>query len=378
MGSKGISGKPVKEHDDIVKQILRVTGAIVLGKSSTSEYGFLPCGETLFGDTHNPWNTAYSTGGSSAGSAALVAAGVVPFAHASDGGGSIRIPASCNGLMGLKPSRMRNITSPTASLVPINIAEDSILSRSVRDTAKYYAGLELYHQEKSLLPIGHVQGAGKKRLKIALFTESPAGIESHDSVKDAVEKTGLIFEKCGHQVEYISSPFRHGFSRDFIFYWSYLAFMNHLGELMKKGSGYNPLKVTRFTKELSSVFPLLSPGTGGALNRLRKFEKYYHKQFDQYDVLLSPVQSHPPPKLGHFGPHENGIDILMRLNAYINFTPVQNITGAPAISLPMGFSRDGLPIGVQIAAEIGAERKLLKLAFEIEAEAGFATTPFFK
>jgi amidase len=378
MGCKGVSNKPVKEHDEVVRQILSVTGAVVLGKSTTSEFGFLPCGETLFGDTHNPWNTAYSTGGSSAGSAALVAAGVVPFAHASDGGGSIRIPASCNGLVGLKPSRKRNVTSMTASLVPINIAEDGILSRSVRDTANYYAGLERYHREKSLPPIGHVQGPGKKRLKIALFTESPAGIESHDSVKDAVIKTGQILEKTGHQITYISSPFRHEFSRDFIFYWSYLAFMNHLGELIKKGTGYNPLKVTRFTRELSGIFPFLSPGTGAALSRLRKFEQYYYKQFDQYDVLLSPVLSHPPPKLGHFGPHVNGIDILMRLNAYINFTPVQNITGAPAISLPMGFSREGLPIGVQLAAENGAERKLLELAFEIEAEGGFASTPFFR
>src|SRR5690606_22826210 len=106
----------------------------------------LPCGESLQnGDTHNPWNTGYSTGGSSAGAGALVAAGVVPFAHASDGGGSIRIPAACCGLVGLKPSRGRNITSPTAKFVPINLVEDGILSRSVRDTANYWTAVEQYY-----------------------------------------------------------------------------------------------------------------------------------------------------------------------------------------------------------------------------------------
>ena len=144
-GSSAIKPKPAKKNDKIVDQILAITGSIILGKSSTSEFGLLPCGESLQnGETRNPWNINHSTGGSSAGSSALVAAGVVPFAHASDGGGSIRIPASCCGLVGLKPTRGRNITS-ASQIVPIDIAQDGIVSRTVRDTANYIAGLEQYH-----------------------------------------------------------------------------------------------------------------------------------------------------------------------------------------------------------------------------------------
>lgn len=374
-GSSAFKVKPAKKNDKIVDQILSITGSVILGKSSTSEFGLLPCGETLqHGETRNPWNTDHSTGGSSAGACALVAAGVVPFAHASDGGGSIRVPASCCGLVGLKPSRGRNIISMT-QLVPLDITQDGIVSRTVRDTAAYMAGLEQYHKNPDLLPIGQVLHAGKKRLRIAMFTKSSTGVDSHSDVTDAVLQTGKLCEQLGHEVSYIGNPFEHKITRDFMIYWSFLSFAAMLNEYVTVGLSFNHFKTAKFTKQLGGFFPLLSVRAATSIRNLKNHTNDYNQLFEKYDVLLSPTLSHPAPPIGHFGTEVDTIDVIMKLNSYINFTTTQNITGAPAISLPMGLSRDGLPVGVQFAAMKGEERKLLELAFELEASKGFLTIP---
>jgi amidase len=374
-GSSAFKVRPAKKNDKIVDQLLSVTGSVVLGKTSTSEFGLLPCGETLqHGDTHNPWNTEHSTGGSSAGSAALVAAGVVPFAHASDGGGSIRIPASCCGLVGLKPSRGRNITSIT-SITPIDIAQDGMLSRTVRDTANYYAALEKYYSNPNLPEIGHVKNPGKKRLHIALFTKSSVGMECQEDIKDTVLDVGKLCEQMGHKVTYINNPFEHSITRDFMLYYSFLSFASMIAEYAALGFDYDHSKTAKFTKELGAVFPLLSIKAPGSFSNLRRHKRDYNNLFELfgYDILLSPTLSHTPPLIGYFGTEVDSIDVIMKLNNYVNFTTTQNITGAPAISLPLGISRNGLPIGVQFATETGQERKLLELAFELEAAVPFKT-----
>lgn len=370
-GSSALKVVPAKKNDKIVEQFLTITGSIILGKSSTSEFGLLPCGETLqHGETRNPWNTDHSTGGSSAGSCALVAAGIVPFAHASDGGGSIRIPASCCGLVGLKPSRGRNSTS-ASQIVPIDIAQDGIVSRSVRDTASFIAGLEKYHKKEKLLPIGYVAHAGKKRLHLALFTNSSTGIESHSDVTNTVLETGKLCEQLGHKVSYIKNPFEHKITRDFMVYWSFLSFASMLSEYASKGFSFNHFKTAKFTKQLGGFFPLLSIRAATSIKNLKNHTNDYNKLFEKYDVLVSPTLSHPAPPIGHFGTEVDTIDVIMKLNSYVNFTTTQNITGAPAISLPLGMSSEGLPIGVQFAAMLGEERKLLELAFEIESAQPF-------
>jgi amidase len=371
-GSRGFKIKNAKKNDKIVDQLLKLTGSVILGKSSTSEFGLLPCGETLqHGETRNPWNTDHSTGGSSAGAAALVASGVVPFAHASDGGGSIRIPASCCGLVGLKPTRGRNITSRTA-IVPVNIAEDGMVSRSVRDTANYYAGLEKYYSNPSLPAIGLVTHPGKKRLSIGMFTKSSAGMDSHGDVSDATLEAGKLCEQLGHHVSYIDNPFSHSVTRDFLVYWSFLSFGSMLSEYATNGFSFNQVKTAKFTKQIGSVFPLLSFRAARSIRNLKNHAEDYNKLFEQYDILLSPTLSHPAPPIGHFGTEVDTLEVIMKLNSYVNFTTTQNITGAPAISLPLGMSRDGLPIGVQFAALPGQERMLLELAFEIEEAKHFA------
>jgi amidase len=369
-GCAGIKPEPAKKDDKITGQF-RNAGFNLLGKSATSEYGFLPCGENLqSGITRNPWNPGHSTGGSSAGAGALVAAGVVPIAHASDGGGSIRIPAACCGLIGLKPSRGRNSFSPTAKVVPIDIVEDGVVSRTVRDTANYYAALEKYFSNKHLPPIGQVTSPGKKRLRIGMFVQSPAGIESQADIRDAVLKAGQLCESLGHQVELIPNPIKSQTIMDFMLYWSFLSFASMIQEYATMGLKYDFTKASSFTKHLTVAFPVLSFRAPAAFKRLQQFEKDYDQIFSRYDILLSPTLSHPAPPIGHFGPHVDSIEVITKLNSYVNFTPIQNITGTPAISLPMGLSKDNLPLGVQAAAKLGDERTLLELAFELEAAGG--------
>jgi amidase len=272
--------------------------------------------------------------------------------------------------VGLKPSRGRNIIS-ASQIVPIDIAQDGIVSRTVRDTAGYIHGLEVYHKNEKLLPIGLVNQPGKKRLRIGLFTKSSTGVESHTDVTQTVLETGKLLEQLGHEVSYINNPFEHKITRDFMVYWSFLSFASMLSEYATKGFSFNHFKTAKFTKQLGGFFPLISVRAATSIRNLKNHTADYNKVFEKYDVLLSPTLSHPAPPIGHFGTEVDTIDIIMKLNSYVNFTTTQNITGAPAISLPLGLSRDGLPIGVQLAAMLGEERILLELAFELEVAKQF-------
>lgn len=369
-GSKAMGTKVHKKNDKNTNQVLS-TGCVILGKSTTSEWGLLPAVETLLqGATLNPLNLDHSTGGSSGGAAALVAAGVVPFAHAADGGGSIRIPASCCGLVGLKPSRGRDAESPT-SLLPIDIVCQGVLTRTVRDTANYYAQAEKYQPNPTLKPIGLVDSPIKERLRIAMFTDTPSGIESTDDVKNAVLEAGKLCESLGHHVSLIPCPFSQQIKIDFLGYWSFITYMARRFGKLTYGMSYNKKELENFTIQMAKVYPKLLLSTPTFISRLKQFNSYYNDMFNNYDVLLNPVLSHGVPKIGYFDPNDNFFSIIEKLSQYVNFTTVQNSTGAPAISLPMGKCSKGLPIGVQFAANIGEDRTLLELAFELEQADGF-------
>ena len=368
-GSNALPKVASKKSDKVVKQI-ESTGCIVVGKSTTSEFGLLPATETyVSGNTCNPHNLNYSTGGSSGGAAALVASGVVPIAHAADGGGSIRIPASCCGLVGLKPSRGRHNQSPTKSL-PVDIVTQGIVSRSVRDTANYFAAIEQYYKPKNLPSIGTISSAGKKRLKIALITDSPAGVESHPDVVKTIMEAGKQCESLGRRVEYIKNPYGADVMFDFLIYYSFLANMASSFGKLAYDLKFDASKLEPFTKELGSYFSKLMFLFPASIKRLKNdLVLRYNEQMSQYDVVLSPVLASPVPKIGYFGPDVEFLSHIMKLNNYVNFTIIQNAVGAPAISLPMGKCTDGLPIGAMFAANLGEEAKLLELAFELE-EAG--------
>lgn len=365
-GSNAMPNKPSKRNDKAVNQILS-TGCIIVGKSTSSEFGLLPATETLVnGNTTNPHNVNYSTGGSSGGAGALVASGIVPIAHAADGGGSIRIPAACCGLVGLKPSRGRHNQSPTKSL-PIDIVTQGIVSRTVRDTANYFTAIEGYYKPKNLPAIGKVSGPGSKRLKIAVITDSPAGVESHPDVVKVVQNAAKQCEDIGHHVEMVQNPYGADVIFDFLIYYSFLAKMATQFGKITYDIQFDADKLEPFTKELGGYFSKLMLMFPTSIKRLKNdlIAKYNH-QFTQYDVVLSPVLSSPVPKLGYFGHEVDFLSHIMKLNTYVNFTVIQNAVGAPAISLPMGKCSNGLPIGAMFAANVGEEAKLLELAFELE------------
>ena len=365
-GCRAVPNRPVRTSKRFVEQFSSL-GLICLGKSALPEFGLTATTEPLSsGITRNPWHTDYSTGGSSGGSAALVAAGVVPLAHGNDGGGSIRIPAACCGLVGLKPSRGRLERVEGSNLMPVNIVCQSILSRTVRDTATFYNGAEKYRRAPKMPEIGQVQHPGKKRLRIALFTDSPYGTPAHAESADLVRRTGVLCEALGHTVREIPCPCDAQMADDFIIYWGMLAFSFRFCGKFLSARGFDRSKLEDWTINLSRLFLKNSVKVPAVIQRLRKFAKTYHDIFSTCDILLNPTLAHPVPRIGYLGPDVPFDEAFERIRNYVTFTPLQNVSGAPAISLPLGFSGSGLPLGVQFGAAFGREKELLELAFELE------------
>ncbi len=219
-GSRAFPGFKGREQTPLIDRYLSL-GVVSLGKSATPEFGLTATTEPLStGKTRNPWNTDHSTGGSSGGAAALVAAGVVPVAHASDGGGSIRIPASCCGNVGLKVSRNRYPKARPETAGPITIAVHGVQSRTVRDTAAVIAAMEVPPEESGLPAVGLVTRPAEKRLRIGLFTTGADGLPVDPEIIDATRKVAALCEQQGHFVEEIAVPFAPGLSEAFLLYWA--------------------------------------------------------------------------------------------------------------------------------------------------------------
>jgi len=365
-GTNAILAKPEKQHGSYTQQYLSL-GFSVLGKSTLPEFGFNATTEPAHTKpTRNPWNTDYSTGASSGGSAALVAAGVVPIAHANDGGGSIRIPAACCGLIGLKPSRGRHIESDQAKLLPIKIISEGIVSRSVRDTAYFHAEAEKYYRNTQLPPIGLVEGPNKRRLRVGLIINPTNSNTTDKGTQDTVKRTGLLLEALGHDVEEAPNYISQSFMEDFGLYWSMLAFMVKNTGKVTMDQSFDPAQLDNLSMGLADLYKKNFHKTPLFLYRLRKTYQEYAKAFNVYDVLLTPVLAHTTPKLGYISPTIDFDELIERLTHYANFTPWANTSGGPALSIPMGNTNNNLPISVQLMAGHGQERTLLELAFEVE------------
>lgn len=368
-GSLAIGEKLHKKNEKITQQLLSL-GILPLGKSTTSEFGLMPTSETLLqGTTQNPMGLGYSTGGSSGGAGALVAAGVVPVAHAADGGGSIRIPASCCGLVGFKPSRGRDVDSPTKPL-PIDIVVQGVLTRSVRDAIAYQTGLEEYHVAANLPAIGAIDRPLERRLKIGWFTQSPTKIDSHPDTQQAVQQAAKFCESIGHTVEEIACPFTQETKIDFLGYWSMLSYLIVRFGKFTYGLDFKARKVEPFTKQMAKTFPKVLFNTSTIVRRLKRFAAQYNELHQEYDILMSPVLAHPTPTIGYFDPNINFFSSIEKLSQYVNFTTFQNVSGAPAISLPMAESKAGMPIGIQFSGKTGEDRLVLELALELEQKGG--------
>ena len=338
-------------------------GMVVLGKSNTPEFGLLGTTESLLlGPCHNPWNLAHSSGGSSGGAAAAVASGMLPVAHASDGGGSIRIPASACGLVGLKPTRGRmNIGAiPMAA----DIGVENCVSRTVRDSAMVFS---LSEDAAPLKPVGFVFGPSKKRLKIAFNTMNYYGKEPHEDVKAAVEATAKLCAGLGHEIVEVKNPVNgEEFIDAFLTVWA--SGPANLVALAKS-KGLKPEDVLEpWTIGLAEYFARKpKDALQVALAKFKDAEQKVDAFMAGYDVWLTPVLNAPAPKLGEQAPTVPFDTLYQRTIDYVTYTPIHNVAGTPAISLPLGMSKGGLPIGSQFAAAKGGEGVLLALAYELEA-----------
>ncbi|MFE4002219.1 amidase [Nocardioides sp. YIM B13467] len=368
-GSEAFRARPATHDGRYTTQFLSA-GVTVLGKSRMPEFGLNATTEFRSGPpTPNPWNTRHSVGASSGGAAALVSAGAVPIAHANDGGGSIRIPAAAAGLVGLKPSRGRHIDGEMARTLPINMVSEGVVTRTVRDTATFHAALERHWRNPALPPLGLVEGPARRRLRVAMIIESVTDAVVDAPTKAAVERTATLLEEQGHSVEPVPIPVDARFGDDFLSYWGLLAFLaGNLGRLTIDRT-LDTGRLDGLTDGLRHAF--VSGGwrrTPTALLRLRRAAAAYASVFDHHDVVLCPVVAGVTPPLGHLSPNVPFEELVDRLLRHVAFTPLQNITGAPAISLPMGLSEEGLPIGVQLSAAYGDERTLLELAYALEEQ----------
>ncbi len=374
-GSRAVADHAAPACSPIVTSMLEL-GLEPLGASTLPEFGLTASTESSrFGATRNPWDTGRSAGGSSGGGAAMVAAGVVPIAHANDGGGSIRIPASCCGLVGLKPSRGRLPMNPLKEKVPVKIAAQGVLTRSVRDTALFHALMEQARPAAGLPPIGHVTHPGAARLRIGMCVTASRGLPIAPETVAAVRATGELLEGLGHHVDEVGPPVDDDFAADFLRYWGLLAFFLHHGGGSFYGRGFDSSQLEEFTKGMSAMLSGQKALVPGSLRRLRRLARIPDLGFEQYDLLLSPVTGYPAPPIGYLGPDVEFRNHLVRLIRFASMTPVQNVSGTPAISLPLGRTSAGLPIGSHLAAPFGHERRLLEVALELEQAAPWPVRP---
>ena len=347
-------------------------GVVSLGKSTTPEFGLSATTEPVSsGDTRNPWNTDYSAGGSSGGAAALVAAGVVPVAHASDGGGSIRIPASCCGNVGLKVSRGR-FPEARPNMGPIALSVHGVQTRTVRDTAAVLAAMEVAPEESGLPAVGLVSGPSSRRLKMALVTKALRDAPVDGGVMAALEDVAALCAGLGHEVEPFALPLDPGLEDDFLLYWAAIAggavsFWEAQSNLSRDEAYFE-----KFTLGLARLHDVNQADVAAAVGRLQEAAAAIAGVFSQYDVILSPVVALPPPKIGYLGGALDFDTLRERLLDYVQFPSFYNVAGNPAISLPLSMSSAGLPIGAMFAAAAGNERTLLELSYELEEAASWA------
>lgn len=365
--------KGKNDAGDVIRA--KQAGLVIVGKTNTPEFGLLPTTEgDHLGTARNPWDLAYHTGGSSGGAAAAVAAGLVPMANGGDGGGSIRIPASVCGLVGLKASRGR-LYATLRKVLPVNLTVRLVLTRSVRDTARMLEAAELTGESATLSPAGYVAGPASKRLKIAFSTQTGLGTDADPQVKAALQKTAMLCQELGHEVIEAAPPFdAREMEEHFMALWSYFpSLLVKNARLIGLRQGrWTPAKknLEPWTLGLAELFNKREQQNPGQLDRAviyaKKVEQQYKEHFQQFDMALTPVLRTPPIVLGEMGSNLSFEEMYAKTLDYSIYTGPHNMAGTPAISLPLAWSAQGLPIGSQFAAANGAEASLLALAYELE------------
>ena len=367
----------VPDHDSELVTRLKRAGLIILGKTNTPEFGILPTTEPrLFGPCHNPWELNRTTGGSSGGSSAAVAARLVPMAHANDGGGSIRIPASCCGLFGLKPTRARNPLGPDFGDIFSGLVIDHAVTRSVRDSAALLdatAGPDVgdpYWAPPPTRPFLQEAGTNPGKLRIAFTTTAGSEIKVHPDCVSAVHDAAKLLAELGHQVEEtVPLLNRELVTQSFMVLWSAGCAWSIDGIGMVTGRAITAAQVEPLTwalyemgrKQNASTYLL-------SLSLLQRVAREIGRFFLNYDVWLTPTLSEPPVPLGTFdSPPENPLQGLRRAEQFVPFTPICNATGQPAMSVPLYWNAEGLPVGVHFIGRFGDEATLFRLAGQLES-----------
>lgn len=409
-GSRLFADLEAKESSYFTQRLLG-TGLLPLGHSTTPEFGLKNITESkLHGPTRNPWNEKYSPGGSSGGAAALVASGVVPIAGASDGGGSIRIPASFCGLVGLKPTRGRMPVGPGVGRQWQGASIDFVLSRSVRDSASMLDELQTLQAaaafQTPLLPgksLDVMQKEFKDPLKIGFTTKSPVGTPVSDAAKAAVMKTVKLLEAAGHEMEEAENTIDGiQLMRDY-----YLMNSGEIAALTRNMEAAFGRKMTAEDMEIETwLLHVAGQSVSAAEFSLslaswdiaaEKMARYHEK----YDFYLTPATAYTAPGIGELTHTAQKEAILQEKIAratsknqqaliyemflpsltYTPFTQLANLTGQPAISLPIHLAEDGMPIGVQFVGPKGSEHGLLQIAHLIEQSSiwqGMAGNKYFQ
>jgi amidase len=366
-------------HDSEMTVRFKRAGLIPFAKTNVPEFGLVPTTESkLYGAAHNPWDLTRSTGGSSGGSGAAVAAGIVPLAHANDGGGSIRIPASACGLVGLKPTRGRVSYAPDFGSTIDGLGAELVVSRTVRDTAAALDAVAGYVPGDPYCappePASYLDGIKRKpkKLRIAFSTTKLDGRPLHPDCVAAVKRAAKLCADLGHDVEEAMPDLDQAtLVPMFIQIWR-----------ANLAAGIDTIAMLTGQTPTPEMFEGLTWGVYEAGKRIAASTYLQAKQginvacratakfHETYDMWLSSTLAEPPVKLGRFDMEERDPDkSFAPLIDYVPFTAMQNVTGQPAINMPLTWNKEGLPIGVHFVGRFGDELGLLKLAAQLESAA---------
>jgi len=367
----------VSDHDSELVVRIKKAGLIICGKTNTPEFGWLPTTEPmLFGPTRNPWDINKTPGGSSGGSAAAVASGMVPMAHGNDGGGSIRMPASCCGLFGLKPTRGRNPLGPDYGDLFTGLAAEHALTRSVRDSAALLDATsgpepgDPYWAPPSVRPFIYEIDTDPGKLRIAFTTKAREGIPVHTDCVQAVNDAASLCSDLGHYVEETEMDVdTHHMARCFYRLWLGGSAWDAEHWERRTGKKITPDQVEPLTWALIEKGRQTKAGTYLlALEDLQRLSRDVARLFTQWDVWLTPTLAEPPVPLGTFDPTpENPMEGFFRSGKFMPFTSICNVTGQPAMSVPLYWNEEGMPIGTQFIGRFGDETTLFRLAAQLEA-----------
>jgi amidase len=371
-----LMSKHVAAYDHNITRRLREAGFVIVGTTTLPEYGILPVSEArLFGPTRNPWDLERTPGGSSGGAAAAVAAGIVPVAHGNDGGGSIRIPAACCGLVGLKPARGRISAAP--ELGDSSLGIDGVLTRTVADTAAILDVLEGYETGDATWapppaePFAVAARANPGKLRIAATTLPPVPDAAVDPIcARAVGDAAELLRSLGHDVEEVEPPWQAaGLQELFGMVFSKhialsIAYSGNVAGRAPSAEDMEPMSwaIHSMIEKLGAV-----PGMAAAVG-LQSFARKLIAFLDPYDILLTPALAERPLPIGTLDTAaRDPMSTFSRSGLFTPFTPVFNASGQPGISLPLYEGEDGLPLGVQLVGRPAGEAQLLALATQLEA-----------